>query len=163
MTAQAYKKEYILYRVGDQYLLLRNRYPDPRSFKENIAQEIWSYAQKQADSLAKYYQKNILGSESDPVEIGRQESFPIGEDLYADSTIENLEIFSIAETDKYKVFGTSKDPNSFKSDVLADDEYPLARESSHVESYLVYFIPSEFMYDVYDIEKYLCTTKLNNG
>ena len=154
MTAETYKKEYILYKIGDHYLLLRNRYPDPRSFQENIAQEIWKHAEKQADILVEHYQKNYLGSESVPIEIGRQESLPIGEDLYADSSIEDLEIFSIAETGKYKVFGTSEDPDSFKADVLADDEYSPVRGSNHVESYRVYFMPSELMRDVYDIDKY---------
>ena len=156
MATETNKTEYILYAVGDSHLMLRSCYPDPRSFKDNLAPRIWAEAERQCTLLVEHYSSHVLGNSSLPAtEIGRAEDADsiFGDDLYSHEVIERLTIHAMQHVDNFYIFGSGTDSETFRSLVLAEEQFHVISSSTPVHSYEAFLLPSELFPHVFDINQ----------
>ncbi len=156
MSTVANRSEFILYSVGQTYLMLRNTYPDPMSFKDNVAQEIWAAADTQRERLVEFYKEQVLGQTSLATkETGRAEMLDaiFGDEFFSSEVIDSLTIHAIQHVGNWWIFGSGTDSAEFKSMVLEDEELHDVSPLSVVTTYEAYFLPSELFPHVFDINK----------
>jgi hypothetical protein len=157
MIKQPIKEEFHLFELEvkqeyyKSYLLVKNIFPDPKSIKEDIYEELRDFALEQLNVLVQYYINNVLMKKCSHKEIGKMEVFPIGDELHENKIEESLDIKVLRSENNYCIFGTGKSKIDFLNEYNEDIEEYGDQYSKNVEEYNVYYMPSIEFLNISDI------------